>query len=138
MQNALLMQTEIVETNAGTEPRNEEAFHRLEKTSLRFILFSEGFEAFGLMFLVLERKQLPALLRLCQQSPTPRNPFVLSPHYFPTESYFTGEFPSSSTEGIFSAIISLVIPEEPGSHFELYLILILSSFDLCLAVPNHI
>jgi len=63
---------------------------------------------------------------------------VLSPHYFPTENYFTGEFPSSSIENLFSAITSLVIPEEPGSHFELYLILILSSFDLSPAVPNDI
>lgn len=94
-----------------------EGFPWIGNASFQFVLFSEDFEAFGLVFLVLETKQLPGLLRLCQESPTPRNPFVLTPHYFPTENYFTGEFPSSSTGNLFSVLTSLVLPGESWIPF---------------------
>lgn len=89
--------------------------------------------------LVLETKQLPGLLRLCQESPTPRNPFVLIPHYFPTENYFTGEFPSSSTGNLFSVLTSLVLPGESWIPFWVNcLVLIPSCLDLCLVIPNYV
>lgn len=111
-----------------------EGFPWIGNASSQFVLFSEDFEAFGLMLLVLETKQLPGLLRLCQESPTPRNPFVLSPHYFPIDNCFTGEFPSSSSGNLFAALTSLVLPGE----FWIPFWALLSSYSFLLGpLPCH-
>lgn len=65
---------------------------------------------------------------------TPRNPFVLSPHYFPTKLYFTGEFPSSFTGNLYSVLTRLVLPGESWTPFWA---LVNSYFFLLRPLPCH-
>lgn len=50
MQNALLTQTEIVGKNAGREPRNEKAFHRLEMPVLGLFCSQKALKHLGWCF----------------------------------------------------------------------------------------